>query len=115
MTREFMDYIDDIATEIDNIRIFTEGMTFDQFATDTKTAYAVVRSLEIIGEATKSISDDIRAKYPEVPWRKMAGMRDKLAHDYISVDWEVVWSAVKLHIPELHQLMLKIQQDNSDN
>jgi len=115
MTREFLDYIDDIATEIDNIELFTAGMTFAQFASDTKTAYAVVRSLEIIGEATKGVSDDIRAKYPEVPWRKMAGMRDKLAHDYIGVDLEVVWSAVKLHIPDLRHHMLYIQKDNLGN
>jgi uncharacterized protein with HEPN domain len=115
MTREFMDYIDDIATEIDNIARFTEGMTFAQFVEDTKTAYAVVRSLEIIGEATKSISDDVRRRYPEVPWRKMAGMRDKLAHNYIGVDWEVVWSAVTEHIPTLKPFMINIQQENIDN
>jgi uncharacterized protein with HEPN domain len=72
-----------------------------------------VRALEIIGEATKRIPDDVRQRYPEVPWRAMAGIRDKLIHDYVSVNLEVVWKTVREDLPGLLQQLAKIAAEES--
>ena len=86
MTRDFGDYLKDILDAIDETADFTEGMTFEVFAKDRKTINAVLRSLEVLGEAAKSIPDELRNKAPGVPWKYMAGMRDKLIHEYFGVD-----------------------------
>ncbi len=69
---------------------------------------AVIRNIEIIGEASTRVSDDFRASHSEIPWREMAGMRDKLIHDYMGVDLDVVWRTIEIDIPELHRLLKKI-------
>ena len=79
--REYADYLEDILDAISKIANFIEGMTFDQFSRDDKTAYAVIRALEIIGEATKHIPEHVRKSNPDISWREMAGIRDKLIHD----------------------------------
>ena len=80
MKREIVDYLQDIIDAMDAAEEFIGGMGHDEFAADKKTVYAVVRSLEIIGEAVKNIPEDERKKYPGIPWRAMAGMRDKVIH-----------------------------------
>lgn len=79
---------------------FVSDCTFEDFIEGIKTQYAVIRALEIIGEAAKNIPDDVRQKYPAVPWKDLAGIRDKLIHAYFGVDLEVVWLSVKEGIPE---------------
>ncbi|WMW21892.1 DUF86 domain-containing protein [Methanolobus mangrovi] len=79
---------------------FVSDCSFDDFIEDTKTQYAVIRALEIIGEAANNVPDDIRQKYPAVPWKDLAGIRDKLIHAYFGVNIEVVWLSVKEGIPE---------------
>jgi uncharacterized protein with HEPN domain len=78
---------------------FVSDCTFEDFTGDIKTQYAVIRALEIIGEAAKNVPEDIRQKYPSVPWKDLAGIRDKLIHAYFGVDLEVVWLSVKEGIP----------------
>lgn len=73
--------------------------------------HAVVRNIEIIGEASKNIPDSLKAKYKELPWKKMTGMRDKLIHDYAGVDVEILWKAVKENIPPLKKSIQKILED----
>ncbi len=79
---------------------FVSGLTFEDFVDDRKTQFAVIRALEIIGEATKNIPYEVREKYPSVPWKDLAGIRDKLIHTYFGVNLKVVWLSVKEGIPE---------------
>ena len=106
--RLFIDYLEDILDSILKIFKFTKGVSEEKFFQDEKTAYAVIRSLEIIGEASKKIPGNIRTKYPKLPWREMAGMRDKLIHDYIGVDLAVVWKTIQEDIPEMEEDIRKI-------
>lgn len=101
MKRDYRDYLGDILTAIDESSEFTEGMTFDAFTHDRKTVSAVLRTLEVLGEASKRIPDDLRCKAPDVPWRYMAGMRDKLIHEYFGVDLSIIWAVIKDELPPL--------------
>lgn len=94
MKRVYTDHIQDILDSIQDIEDFIRGMTFDEFKKDRKTINAVVRSIEIIGEASKKIPKNLRDRCPEVPWKKMSGMRDKLIHAYFELIWK---SFGKLH------------------
>ena len=99
--RTCLDFLNDIHTAIGKAQGFAAGMGFEEFANDEKTAYAVVRALEILGEATKRIPQEIRDRHPEIPWRSMAGLRDKLIHDYTSVNLEIVWRTLTDDLPGL--------------
>ena len=101
-------YLRDIFAAMVAIQEFIEGMDFETFAADDKTASAVVRKLEIIGEATKNVPEEIRREYPQVPWRQMAGMRDRLIHSYFEVDYLLVWETVKGQIPLLQPVIVQI-------
>jgi len=80
---------------------FVENLSFEEFAAGLKTSYAVIRCIEIIGEAAKNVPDDVRDQYPNVPWKEMAGMRDIVIHLYFGVDPQKVWRAVKERIPNI--------------
>ncbi|OYQ36060.1 DUF86 domain-containing protein [Flavobacterium cyanobacteriorum] len=90
------------------LSVSTESLTYYDFLDDETLKRAVVRSLEIIGEATKKLPDDFRLKWSNVNWKNMAGMRDKLIHDYIGIDYAIVWDVIKNKIPELHAQMTAI-------
>lgn len=109
--RDYTLYLKDILAAIDSIEGFVAGMDLETFQTDDKTSSAVVRKLEIIGEAAKQIPDEMRQKYPDVPWKEMAGMRDKLIHFYFGVDYPLVWGVVKNRLPEVGREKKKILQD----
>lgn len=91
-TRDWRLYADDIIESCGKIRRFIAGMTYEAFIADERTHDAVIRNLEVIGEAAKNLPDDVIAKAPEVAWRKVRGMRDVLTHGYFGVDPKVVWS-----------------------
>ena len=102
-------YIDHILNSINRILDYIAGKDRESFEDDLVTQDAVVRQLEIIGEATKRVSKDFRSNHPDIPWSDMAGMRDVLIHDYIDVDFGVVWKTASEDIPRLKILMLKLQ------
>jgi uncharacterized protein with HEPN domain len=101
--RDYRDYIKDILDSIIDIENFIKGMSFEEFKRDKKTIYAVVRSIEVIGEATKKIPKTLKDKHPEIPWKKMAGMRDRLIHEYFGIDVEILWKTATEDIPPLKQ------------
>ncbi len=99
--REYVDFLEDIRDAALKAQQFVAGLDYEAFAADEKTAYAVVRALEIIGEAAKRIPQDVRDQTSSIPWRAMAGIRDKLIHDYTSVNLQVVWQTVIDDLPNL--------------
>jgi uncharacterized protein with HEPN domain len=112
--REVIDYLRDILDAAESAVQFAAGMDFDAFAADKKTIFAVIRALEIVGEATKRIPEAVRQRYPEVPWRQMAGMRDKLSHDYISVNVRRVFDTLHVDVPPLRPALTRILTDLED-
>jgi uncharacterized protein with HEPN domain len=106
--REIGDYIEDIIGAMDKAADFVGNMSYEEFARDDKTIFAVVRALEIVGEAVKNIPSDVRKNYPEVPWKDISGMRDKVIHEYFGVKLSIVWRAVKEELPPLKPLFEKI-------
>ena len=111
MKREYGDYIQDITDSIKETEEFTKELSFDDFKQDKKTVNAVIRSLEIMGEAAKKIPDDLRRKYSKIPWKEMAGIRDKLIHEYHGVDLEIIWKVVKEELPPVKPNILKMLKE----
>jgi uncharacterized protein with HEPN domain len=93
--RTILDYLEDISNAILDIRSFVYDMSAEGFVADKKTVNAVIRSLEVIGEATGKIPKDIRMRFPEVPWDEIIGMRNRLIHEYFGVDLEIVWQTIQ--------------------
>lgn len=106
--RDHSDYLNDILASIHEAIEFTSEMTFEEFSGDRKTINAVIRSLEVLGEASRKIPDYIKAEAPEVPWKRMAGMRNKLIHEYFGVDLEIVWAVIKEELPPLLPYLEKL-------
>ena len=96
---------------VNDIESFVDDMTYEEFIKDRKTLNAVVRSIEIIGEASKNIPETMKTKYKVLPWKQMAGMRDKLIHAYFGIDTETLWKAVKENIPPLKKAIQKILKE----
>lgn len=94
-------YFQDILTSLENIAEYTKGLDLESFKSDKKTVDAVVRNLEIIGEAAKNIPKRLRNQYSKIPWEKMVGMRNKVIHEYFGVDVEILWQTLQEDLPEL--------------
>ena len=111
--RIIIDYLNDISEAIINIKAFLENIEYPTFQTDIKTQYAVIRALEIIGDASKKIPEDFKENHSWIPWRFMTGMRDKLIHDYFGVDIQVVWKTATEDISNLEEDLKQIISDYS--
>jgi len=93
-------YFDDIVLSIEKIEEYVKDMTIRDFVKDSKTVDAVVRNFEVIGEASKNISQEIKEKYPDIPWAEMYLMRNKVTHEYFGLDYKIIWNVIKNHLPE---------------
>ena len=111
MSRSQLEYLRHILDEAEYLVAHSRGMSREQFMRDETVKRAFVRSIEIIGEASKQVPGDFRQKYPHIEWRAMAGMRDKLVHEYFGVDYDLVWDVVTSKIPRLHHEIELILQD----
>ena len=103
MSRDYRLYLDDIQASVEKILKFTQGLSFDEFSADNKTFDAVVLNLQIIGEATKHIPDSIKEKYPDVDWRRIAGLRDVIVHGYFGLNEHILWDLVQNRVPLLQE------------
>lgn len=104
-------FIEHILESIARIEEYTKEITKDEFLSSSKIQDAVIRRIEVIGEAVKNIPDEMKQKYPYMPWRKMTGMRDILIHEYFGVDLELTWRVVKEDITDLKKRMLRVKED----
>lgn len=101
-------YLKDILAAIESIEVFTEDMDFESFKGDDKTVSAVIRKFEIIGEAAKNVPDTIKEQHSSIPWKEMAGMRDRLIHFYFGIDYDLVWKTIKNRLPIVKPLIAQI-------
>jgi len=105
------DYIDDIIESIDAIYLFVENMTLAKFLKDDKTASAVIRKFEIIGEAANKLDKSIKHKKTDIPWKDVINMRNKMIHDYFGVDLATVWNTIKEDLPEFRRSIIKLKKN----
>jgi uncharacterized protein with HEPN domain len=112
--RRDRDFLGDIDEAINRTSLYTKGLTYLAFLEDRKVQDAVVRNLEVIGEASKNIAATFKTKYPDVPWKKVAGLRDKLIHFYFGIDYKIVWNIVKKELPNLRKQVKEILKQEAD-
>jgi|CXWK01.1.fsa_nt_gi uncharacterized protein with HEPN domain len=113
MKRDYTDYLRDILTAIGDAQSFTESLDLDDFLASKEKQYAVVRALEIIGEAAAQIPTELCVLYPAIPWREMVGMRNVVIHNYSGVDETVIWRTVQDELPLLKKNVTRMLRELS--
>jgi uncharacterized protein with HEPN domain len=111
MSNEFLDYVEDIIDAMDKAEILLKDVTYEEFEADFRINFAAVRALEIVGEATKRLPLALRDEYPDIPWKDMAGMRDRIIHGYDNVNFQTVWDTIKQRIPLVKSQIQQILVD----
>jgi uncharacterized protein with HEPN domain len=112
--REYLDYVRDMLEAAQKAEKFVLGVDVEAFVVNDEKVFAVIRALEIIGEAARKVPEAVRGRYTEVPWRDIAGMRDKLVHDYFGVDVRRVWETVQSDLPALRAGLLRVLADEGN-
>jgi len=107
---DFLVYLDDILEAIKKIKNYTKGLDFSKFQRDSKTIDAVVRNFEVMGEVGKRIPGEAKRQSPEIPWRAMSGMRDKMIHEYSGIELEVVWKTIQEDLPVLEKQLKTLKK-----
>jgi len=111
---DFRVYIQDILEAIQRIDEYLTGTTFEEFSKDNKTIDAVVRNFAVIGEAAKNVPVSVKRKHPEIAWKRMSGMRDKVIHEYFGVDPHILWDTSKIDLPASKQLLKELLSEGSN-
>jgi uncharacterized protein with HEPN domain len=111
MNRDYKIYLQDILISIVKIEEFVDDMDYIRFINDDKTVSAVIMKLEIIGETVKNIPREVRTKHKDIPWKDMAGIRDKLIHGYFSIDYRIIWNVIKDRLPDLKSKIKKVYEE----
>lgn len=107
--RNYKLYVDDILQSMDKIFQYTQGIEYEQFIANDMVVDATIRNLEIIGEAARNIPDTVRAKHPEIPWRRMLGLRNIVIHEYFGIDLSIVWEIVTKNLTETKPKILAMR------
>lgn len=108
--REWKLFVEDILESVEKIEEYVKDMTLDDFKQDRKTIDAVVRNFEIIGEASRYIPDDIKSEFRKVDWKAIAGLRNRIAHEYFGISLAIVWEIIKGELPILKEQMKEISE-----
>lgn len=115
-SRNHIHYLEDMLESMQRIQRYTEGLSFEEFTSSTLKTDAVIRNLEIIGEAAKNIPESLKSKYPEIPWRSMYGLRNYMVHEYFGIDFDNIWKIIKDELPEnINDLMKIIEGEKGDS
>lgn len=112
--REYRFYIEDLLDAIDRIDSYIEGLNYESFRRDYRTVDAVVRNLEVIGEASHKVPSHIKELKPNLPWDEMYYLRNKVTHEYFGIDYEIIWDVVSLHLPQLRQEVEELLKEISE-
>ncbi|PWR71681.1 HepT-like ribonuclease domain-containing protein [Methanospirillum lacunae] len=114
MSRSQLLYLTDIADAIKNIQLYIKNLTFEEFTDDQMRIDAVIRNFEIIGEAVKNLSDNIKTTYPKIDWKAVSGFRDVLIHGYFGIDMDILWDIIVHKVPELQDEITRIIAQECD-
>jgi uncharacterized protein with HEPN domain len=108
-------YLEDMATAIERVQEYIQGLNFQQFKRDYKTVDAVVRNFEIIGEASKNVSKEIKENYPNIPWEEMYRLRNRISHEYFGIDYEILWDIATRHLANNYSDLQIVIEDLGKN
>ncbi len=111
MSRDWQMRIEDILTCLEKIAVYTQGLTEESFTADSLVVDAVIRNLEVLGEAARHVPETVQQHYAEIPWAEMKGMRNLLIHEYFGVSLAIIWATVQNNLPPLRQQLIVLQEE----